>query len=273
MASIFLPSSSSEKSATTTTTSFLHPPPPYEKAIQSRSNSFSSQLSNFVFKKGGDSINDNSTAVTQTTIDKKQIEQVITLIHIAAEMEQAGNHQMAKDLYVMGVDRMLSALPLESDPQLKLSLEYRLAQFRNSKQLNLDQPFEETMMAIANCKEINEDEENDQQQKAITLSSRIGTLVTSMTEYGVDVFKKSPIPGAVYYSMTYAKASIEAVDAKLHISQHTWNLAVKGMAKAMEVNRHYEIHRIVLDKLLLTCQTLIQAAIDAEKNNEQEENN
>lgn len=82
---------------------------------------------------------------------------------------------------------------MDSDPQLKLSVEYRLAQFRDNKQLNLDQPFEETMMAIANCKEINEDELDE--QKSSTISSRIGSLITSMTEYGIDVFMKSPIPG------------------------------------------------------------------------------
>ena len=94
--------------------SFLTPPPPYEKVVAP---SKLGQLSDYVWRQGTSMIMPDVTAsnsLTQTTIDKKQVENVITLIHVASEMDQAGQHQMAKDLYIMGIDRMLSALPCKA---------------------------------------------------------------------------------------------------------------------------------------------------------------
>ncbi|KAI8327498.1 hypothetical protein BC941DRAFT_364817 [Chlamydoabsidia padenii] len=189
-----------------------------------------------------------------TTIDKKQVEQVVALIHIAGEMDQSGNHQMAVDLYVMGIDRLLSALPLESDPTLKLAVEHRLSEFRDRKKLNLDQPFKELMMAVADCQEIIDEDQH-------TLKSRFTTMVTNAASYGVDVIKRSPIPGAVSYSVTCAMAGLEAVDTTYQLRQRTWNLAVQGVAKALEMDRRYQVHRVVIDRLVITCHALLQAAV------------
>ncbi|KAI8082774.1 uncharacterized protein BX664DRAFT_387920 [Halteromyces radiatus] len=259
MASALLPDikKSNEK-----THSFLTPipPPPYEKVVGT---SKLSQLSDYVWRQGSHFLPDItlSNSVTQSTIDKKQIEQVMTLLHIAAEMDQSGNHQMAKDLYIMGIDRMLSSLPLESDPTLKLALEYRLSDFRNRKQLDLDQPFEETMMAIADCQEIADDDQDFTSLSYVGLKSRLTQIVTSAALFGVDVFKKSPIPDAMAYSLSCALAGLEAMDANYQIRQRTWNMAVQGMAKAIEMDRHYELHRLVMDKLVITCNALLQAAV------------
>lgn len=51
--------------------------------------------------------NDNNIGV----FDKKLVEQALTLINIATEMDQSGNHKMAADLYLMGLDRILYAIP------------------------------------------------------------------------------------------------------------------------------------------------------------------
>ncbi|ORZ25734.1 hypothetical protein BCR42DRAFT_400809 [Absidia repens] len=259
MASGWLPSNN--KKLNEKSHSFITPPPPYYEVTSTTPPSKISQLSNYVWRQGTSFLPDltSSSAMSETTIDKKQMEHVVTLIHMASEMDQAGNSQMAKDLYIMGIDRMLSALPLETDPALKLAVEFRLSEFRNHKQLNLDQPFEETMMAIANCQEIVDDDQ-DSINNSGSLKSKFAHMVTAAAWYGVDVFKKSPIPDAMYYSMTCALAGLEAVDASCQLRQRTWNLAVQGVAKAMEMDRQYELHRLVVDKLVITCNALLQAA-------------
>lgn len=83
---------------------------------------------------------------------------------------------------------------MESDPTLKLAVEHRLSEFRDRKKLNLDQPFQEMMMAVADCQEIL-DEEQDASKATITFKSRLTNMVTSAASYGVDVIKNSPIPG------------------------------------------------------------------------------
>lgn len=83
---------------------------------------------------------------------------------------------------------------MDSDPTLKLAVEHRLSEFRDRKKLNLDQPFQEMMMAVADCQEIM-DEEQDASKATITFKSRLTNMVTSVASYGVDVIKNSPIPG------------------------------------------------------------------------------
>ncbi|ORX44101.1 hypothetical protein DM01DRAFT_1340517 [Hesseltinella vesiculosa] len=242
-------------------TTFLTPPPPYEKAVTLPTSSKIGQLSDYMWRQGSSIILPDANNQAVATIDKKHVENVLTLIHMASEMDQAGQHQMAKDLYIMGIDRMLSSLPLESDPRLKLALEFRLAQYKEKANLDLDQNFEETMMAIANCEEITDDD-----AQAKSFKSRLSDMVASVTTYGIDVLKKTPIPGAVSYSVSFAFASLESVDATLHLRERTWNLAVQSVAKAMEMDRQYQIHRMVLDKVLLTCNALLQAAHQQQQN-------
>lgn len=55
---------------------------------------------------------DIKAPLTQTTsIDKKQVEHAITLINVATDMNNSGNQQMAIDLYMMGLDKLMCALP------------------------------------------------------------------------------------------------------------------------------------------------------------------
>jgi hypothetical protein len=76
---------------------------------------------------------------------------------------------------------------VDSDSNLKFAVEYRLSEFRNKQRLNLDQPFEEMMMSIANCQELADDSPSSR----FTLAG----VMTTVTCYGVDAFKRSPIPG------------------------------------------------------------------------------
>lgn len=55
---------------------------------------------------------DMKAPLTQTTaIDKKQVDHAVTLINVATDMNNSGNQQMAIDLYMMGLDKLMCALP------------------------------------------------------------------------------------------------------------------------------------------------------------------
>ncbi|KAI8336227.1 hypothetical protein BC941DRAFT_428657 [Chlamydoabsidia padenii] len=245
------------------TQSFItpYPPPSYCDATGLHSPSKLSKLSDYVWRQGIQLLPDMSLS-NAMTIDKKQMEQVTALIHLANEMGQSGNHQMANDLYIMSIDRMLFALPLESDPTLKFAMEYRLSEFKKRRHLNLDQPFEEMMMSIANCQELMDDG-GHYSTKPSSLSSRLtlANMLSSVACLGVDVYKRSPIPDVMSYSVSCFLAGLTAVDSSCQLRQRSWNLAVQGVAKAMELDRQYELHRLLADKLLLTCNALLQAAL------------
>lgn len=99
---------------------FRPPPPPYEKVANGSSSSSSSSSSGMlskvmsVWRRQAMAEQQGKLSGQAMMVDKKQVEHAVTLINIATEMDHSGNHQMAVDLYMMGLDRMLSAFPCKS---------------------------------------------------------------------------------------------------------------------------------------------------------------
>lgn len=96
---------------------FRPPPPPYEKVANGSSSSSSSGMLSkvmSVWRRQAMAEQQGKLSGQVMMVDKKQVEHAVTLINIATEMDHSGNHQMAVDLYMMGLDRMLSAFPCKS---------------------------------------------------------------------------------------------------------------------------------------------------------------
>ncbi|KAI9495634.1 hypothetical protein BDB00DRAFT_882333 [Zychaea mexicana] len=178
-----------------------------------------------------------------TTIDTKQVEHAVTLINIASEMDQSGNHQMAFDLYMMGLDRMLSAFPLETNANMKRALEDKIREFKQEKRLNLDLP-------PADVTELAEALNGTTTTTTTTHSAtRLTELVVNALVYGAVTLKKSPVPYVLTSVMTYAKAGLQLVDDTCQIRRRTRDIASHGMAKAVELERHYEIHEKLTESM------------------------
>lgn len=93
-------------------------PPTYDNVVKEDTKRFASALSTIWKRASFSSVGSNnnndikmSSAAQQSTIDKKQMEHAITLINVATDMNNSGNQQMAIDLYMMGLDKLMSALP------------------------------------------------------------------------------------------------------------------------------------------------------------------
>lgn len=91
-------------------------PPPYEATTppivveNKRFSTLTTMWKRASFSSGIQS--DIKVPLTQnSTIDKRQMEHAVTLINVATDMNNSGNQQMAIDLYMMGLDKLMSALP------------------------------------------------------------------------------------------------------------------------------------------------------------------
>ncbi|KAL0581943.1 hypothetical protein ABG067_008379, partial [Albugo candida] len=79
---------------------------------------------------------------TIVELDKKQIDEGISLIQMATQMnhESTGKHyQMSMDLYMMGLEKVLASIPINSDPAIKVALENKLTEFKEKNGLVLKQ--------------------------------------------------------------------------------------------------------------------------------------
>ncbi|KAG0168285.1 hypothetical protein DFQ28_008754 [Apophysomyces sp. BC1034] len=230
------------------------PPPPYEKVEPM---SRLSKLSEYVWKRASFS----STVPTTTPVklplpeegpsifDKKQLEHALVLLNIATEMNRAGNQQMALDLYMMGLDRMFSALPLDTDPTVKAALEKTIIEFKTRKDLDLTTP----------PKIESRPAEGQEEQKDVP--SNLSNLVISAAVLGAVALKKSPIPNALSTVLAYAKSGLQTVDETCKIRERAWGIASQGVAKAIEVDQYYEIHQTLTEVVCTGCTALLKAGI------------
>ncbi|KAG0166275.1 hypothetical protein DFQ28_009828 [Apophysomyces sp. BC1034] len=240
---------------------YATPPPPYEKVAASTPQSASPQtqsrftkLSGYVWKRASFSSaawQDSKPPIAEpSTIDKKQVEHALALINVATEIDNAGNHQMALDLYMMGLDRMISALPLDSDPNVKATLEQKLIEFKERKALDL------TGSQPAEAETFDAKDESD-----TPLRSQFSNLVVNAAVLSAVALKKSPIPDAVSSAMSYAVSGMQAMDSAYHIRQRTMDLAGRGLAKAIEIDKQYEVHQMVTEAVYTGVTAFVKAGL------------
>ncbi|KAI7854716.1 hypothetical protein BDC45DRAFT_440383 [Circinella umbellata] len=178
----------------------------------------------------------HSTNNHLTNIDTKQVEHAVTLINIASEMDQSGNQQMAFDLYMMGLDRMLSAFPLETNANMKRALEDKIREFKQEKRLDLDlPPADVTELSDSNMESTN--------------SNTLAELIVNALVYSAVTLKRSPVPYVVTSIIACAKYGFNLVDNTCQIRKRTRDITSHSISKAMELERHYEIQERVNESM------------------------
>ncbi|KAI9259069.1 hypothetical protein BY458DRAFT_517673 [Sporodiniella umbellata] len=223
------------------------PPPPYEKVAQEKKYSFSSIWKRASFSSAyAPAVPDISLG---PAIDKQQVEQGISLLNIATDMNRSqSNPAMAFDLYLMGLEKIMAALPLESDPNAKLALERKLVLLKQAHQLELKEPQKEP-------------EESAQPSSEKPMRSQFSDLVIHAAVLGAVALKKSPIPDAVSGVFHFALDSMQAIDERHQIRQRTWSLATFGFSKAVEIDRQFEIHQLVTDAIYTGFSAFVKAGL------------
>ncbi|CAO3655072.1 unnamed protein product [Mucor hiemalis] len=236
-------------------------PPSYEAATKNTTTPIIIENKRFstlttMWKRASFSSSTHSTDIktplaSPTTIDKKQMDHAVTLINVATDMNNSGNQQMAIDLYMMGLDKMMSALPLESDPTVKAALERKLIEIKERHQLSL----------VSLDDIIKDPEQQDEEEKNNPLRAQISNLVINAAVLSAVALKKSPIPDAFSSVMNFAVDGIQNMDEKHQIRKRTWDLAATSVAKAVEIDRQFEIHQMVTGAVYTGIAAFVKAGL------------
>ncbi|KAG1049259.1 hypothetical protein G6F46_008759 [Rhizopus delemar] len=233
-----------------------HPPPSYEKAISTPSTL--TQISDYVWR--STSFSSSSTAVQeeeevhkieqeQCLLDKRQIEEGVSLIKMAAQVNHhdTKNQEMSINLYMLGLEKILASLPIDSDPLIKSTLEAKLLEFKQRNHLVL-QTVEESRKKQKLTYE--------QRKKAL---GGLSELIIQAAEQGAIALKKSPIPNLISSVIQMAKIGLLKVDETCSIRERAINITQLGLAKAIELDEHYEVHHIFAELFYTGCAALLKA--------------
>ncbi|CAO3695515.1 unnamed protein product [Rhizopus stolonifer] len=215
-------------------------PPPYEKVI-APSNLM--HISDYVWKK---SSSNTKESAAESILDKGQIEEGVSLIRMATQVNhhESKNQEISINLYMMGLDKILASLPIDSDPLIKSSLESKLTDFKERNNLvlpNLDRKQKLT---------------HEQKEKAL---SGLSSLIIQAAVQSAIALKKSPFPSLIAKLIQVAKIGLVKVDETCLIKERAIRISQVGLAKAIELDEHYEVHQFLAELFYTGCAALLKA--------------
>ncbi|EPB92626.1 hypothetical protein HMPREF1544_00640 [Mucor circinelloides 1006PhL] len=234
------------------------PPPPYENepVVHSRL----TQISDYVWKRASFSSNTASSSnrapesytalpSKEEPFNKEKITEGISLIQMATEMNNAPNgknQQVSVDLYMMGLDKILASLPIDSDPAMKASLEAKLTEFKRRCGLVLHDDQEKKSLSDVDQKEA---------------LGGLSHLIIHAAVLSAVALKKSSIPGMMSRLIEITKIGFSKIDETCSIRERTSNLTNAGIAKAIEMDRYYEVHQFFAEVFYTGCTAILKAGI------------
>ncbi|KAG2230772.1 hypothetical protein INT48_001674 [Thamnidium elegans] len=231
------------------------PPPPYEKEpVHSRL----TQISDYVWKRASfSSTQPQSTATSPevittltSTLDKKQVDDGISLLQMATQMNQetSGKHnQMSIELYMMGLDKILASIPIDSDSAIKVTLQNKLFEFKQRNGL------------VFTAVNLEKKPLTEQEQKEAL--GGLSNLIIQAAVLGALAIKKSPLPGIMTRVLQIARDGLIKIDETCSIRERTLHITSAGLSKAIELDQHYEVHQFFAEIFYTGCTAVLKAGI------------
>ncbi|CAO3589938.1 unnamed protein product [Absidia cylindrospora] len=157
---------------------------PFDSPTPTPSTSWTSEMSAFVDKLRDDAASIVGSTKYQTQqqqhlqsppLDRRSVSQGMKLVAIAADEYEDGNEDVALDIYLSGIDKILMALPNKTDPRTKMAIREKLQSVEERVGiLNLATQYKR-------LPNIDLGNDHDDMQDDTTLSGRSTTTTTTTT--------------------------------------------------------------------------------------------
>ncbi|KAI8991974.1 hypothetical protein BDF20DRAFT_847575 [Mycotypha africana] len=259
------------------------PPPPYEKEdtihTKALQKSTLSRLTDFVWERKScsrsSSSNDDETLNNITAhqsyaaakINKEKVEEGLALIKMAVEVYNSSTivttgsanndsqYTMSIELYMMGLEKVLSSLPIDSNFFVKSSLERKLTELRKKHDLVIRAAQEENEQQNEHTRRKLTKEQQDQALNGLS------NLIIQAAVLTAIALKKSPIPGLMSRLLEMMKYALIRLDETCSVRERTYNLTYAGLAKAIEMDEHFKVHQFFAEIFYTGCTAILKAGI------------
>ncbi|OBZ88205.1 hypothetical protein A0J61_03753 [Choanephora cucurbitarum] len=178
-----------------------------------------------------------------SALEKEKVADGVSLIQMATELYP---QQQALHLYLMGIDKLLTALPVDTDPLVKSSLEAKLIEFKQKANLILSDPLEKASLSPT------------EQQQAL---GGLAQLIIQAAVLSAVTLKKSPIPSMVHQILCWSKAGWIKIDQACCLQERATRIAHLGLEKAIEMDQHYKAHQWVAEVFYTGCTAILKAGV------------
>ncbi|CAG8574029.1 16924_t:CDS:2 [Dentiscutata heterogama] len=185
-------------------------------------------------------------------LNRKKIDQAIAFSAFAVEEDHQGNPDCALDLYLLGLEHMLEALPIHADQSRKEALVAKLRDFMDRTGLT---------------EEVNENT-NPKKGQVSSTSERSRTEGPGISQHIIQAaitsavaLKQSPIPDAISATVNYTMNKIKTIDEAYGLQDKAWEISRTGINLALEIDQQYNVHEKVGNALFVGLAAAMKAGI------------
>ncbi|CAI2165248.1 10028_t:CDS:2 [Funneliformis geosporum] len=186
-------------------------------------------------------------------INRKKVDDAITLSAFAVEEDNQGNHDVAMEFYLTAIENMLEALPIHANQSRRDALKNKLRDFMDRSGLTDD--FMESTNAFSAAKTV-ECEEPQSSNGANISQHIIQAAITSAV-----ALKQSPIPDAITATMNYTMKKIQKIDETYGLQDKAWEISRTGINLALEIDQQYNVHEKVGNAFFVGLAAAMKATI------------
>lgn len=191
-------------------------------------------------------------------INRKKVDDAITLSAFAVEEDNQGNHDVAIEFYLNAIENMLEALPIHANQSRKDALKNKLRDFMDREGLTDD--FMESTNASSAAKAI-EREENKLNNQNKTSGPGISDHIIQAAITSAVALKQSPIPDAISATVNYTMRKIQKIDETYGLQNKAWEISRSGINKALEIDQQYNVHQKVGNAFFVGIAAAMKAGI------------
>uniref|UniRef100_A0A1D1Y956 Suppressor protein of bem1/bed5 double mutants n=1 Tax=Anthurium amnicola TaxID=1678845 RepID=A0A1D1Y956_9ARAE len=187
-------------------------------------------------------------------INRKKVDEAITLSAFAVEEDNQGNYDVAMEFYLSAIENMLEALPIHTNQSRKDALKNKLRDFMDREGLTDD--FMESTNASSAAKA-------SEREKVETghSSSGISEHIIQAAITSAVALKQSPIPDAISATVNYTMRKIQKIDQTYGLQDKAWEISRTGINLALEIDKEYNVHEKVGNALFTGIAAAMKAGI------------
>ncbi|KAI9273799.1 hypothetical protein EDC94DRAFT_592803 [Helicostylum pulchrum] len=215
-----------------------------------------------------------------TKVYRKGISSSIKLLEVAADEFDGGNEEIALDIYLAGLEKIIMSLPNLKDRTTKqalreklISLEKRVGivsnlQVNNNQQMKLiDQVSTSSntlinrFLTLSNILMSSSSSEDKQIKQSDSLSKlkQVGRVMTEFIIQCVILFKQSPLPGLLYILFSYFAQLILWIDRYTRFSEKLQRVGISCIKQLLKADEKYHLHELASETLF----TFVSASLKA----------
>ncbi|KAG2235445.1 hypothetical protein INT48_007843, partial [Thamnidium elegans] len=215
-----------------------------------------------------------------TQVDRKGISSSIKLLEVAADEFDSGNEEIALDIYLAGLEKIIMSLPNLKDQTTKQALREKLISLEervgitsklqvndNQRMESIDQvstssdTFITRFLTLSNILMTSSSGEDKQIKQFDSLSKlkQVGRVMTEFIVQCVILFKQSPLPGLLYILFSYFAQLILWIDRYTRFSEKLQCVGISCIKQLLKADEKYHLHELASE----TFFTFVSASLRA----------